>query len=312
MFKPNFWKQTDRRWSGKSYGGMTLGAGGCGPTTIANIVSALKNKPGITPAKVWNYMKKKGYIIPGAGSTWDGITKTLKHYGIKFKVTYSDSEVKKSLKAGNWVLALAGPSRWTSSGHYFCIYDMRASGKLSISDPYSSSDYCQKDGTIDEYLRANKCNWISINPKAYPGYLKYKGKNTKVSTMYVNNATSNIRKGRSTKTGVAAKVKRGLKLKVYSYQNGWWRIYSGKYKGYYIHEHQLTAFEPYEHWYKAKTAMNVRMGPASGSDIVGIIKKGTKIKSTKRSGDWIYNPAKHGWVRTKSADRTRTYMEYIK
>lgn len=311
MFKPNFWKQTDRRWSGKSYGGMTLGAGGCGPTTIANIVSALLNK-NITPAKVWNYMKKKGYIIPGAGSTWAGITATLKHYGISFFVTYSDSDVKKSLEAGNWILALAGPSRWTSSGHYFCIYDLRSNGRLSISDPYSSSDYCQRDGTLSEYLRANKCNWISIDPTKYPGYKKYKAKHTKVSIMYVDNGTSNIRKARSMKSGVVAKVTRGTKLKVCNPQNDWYKIYSGKYKGYYIHAHQLTAFEPYVHWYRAKTNMNVRKGAASGADIIGIIKKGTKVQSTKRSGDWIYNPAKHGWIRRKSGDGKKVYLTKIK
>lgn len=308
--KPYFWKQTDKRWRYKSVGSMTLGAGGCGPTTIANIVSPLLGKT-ITPAKVWNYMVSKGYIIPGAGSTWDGITKTLRHYGIKHQVTYSDAEVRKCLEQGMWVLGLAGPSRWTSSGHYFCIYDLRSNGRLSISDPYSSSDYCQRDGTLAEYLRANKCNWISIDPTKYPGYKKYKAKHTKVSIMYVDNSTSNIRKARSMKSGVVAKVTRGTKLKVCNPQNDWYKIYSGKYKGYYIHAHQLTAFEPYVHWYRAETNMNVRKGAASGAEIVGIIKKGTKVQSTKRSGDWIYNP-KHGWIRTVSADKSRKYMTLIK
>lgn len=315
MFKPNFWKQTDRRWSGKSYGGMTLGAGGCGPTTIANIVSALKNKPGITPAKVWNYMKRKGYIIPGAGSTWDGITKTLKHYGIKFKVTYSDSEVKKSLEAGNWVLALAGPSRWTSSGHYFCIYDMRASGKLSISDPYSSSDYCQKNGTLAEYLRANKCNWISIDPSDYPGGKAVKPKKkkaTKTEIMYVDTAAANIRKGPGMRYGVKAVVKRATKLKVTGDDAGWYKIKSGKYKGLYIAGSVLTGFEPFNHTYKAMHPMNVRKGAGASTAIAGQIKKGTKITSSKRSGDWLYFPAVGGWVRRISKDGKTKYLKKLK
>lgn len=312
MFTPNFVKQTDRRYSGLSYRGMTMGAGGCGVMTVYNIVSALRPELKLTPKKVWKYMTSKGYVIPGQGTAWAGITATLKHYGISFFVTYSDNDVKKSLEAGNWVLALAGPSRWTSAGHYFCIYDLRSNERLSISDPYSSSDYCQRDGTLTEYLRANKCNWISIDPTKYPGYKKYKTKHTKVSIMYVDNSTSNIRKARSMKSGVVAKVTRGTKLKVCNPQNDWYKIYSGKYKGYYIHAHQLTAFEPYVHWYRAETNMNVRKGAASGADIVGIIKKGTKVQSTKRSGDWIYNPAKHGWIRTVSADKTRKYMTLIK
>ncbi len=311
MFTPHFVKQTDKRYRNLSYRGMTMGAGGCGVMTMYNIVDALRPKLNLTPKKVWKYMTGKGYVIPGAGTTWDGITKTLKHYGIDFDVTYNDSMVRKSLEKGNWVFALAGYSRWTTSGHYFCIYDLRSNGKLSISDPYSSSDYCQKDGTLAEYLRANKCNWISINPKNYYGYKKYKAKHTKVSIMYCDKATSNIRKGRGTKYGVVGKIKRGTKLKVYSYSDGWWRIKSGKYKKYYIHKNQLSRFEPYVHTYKALTNLNVRDGASSSSKIIGTIKKGTKVTSSKRSGDWIYAPGKRGWIRTISKNNKK-YMKLVK
>lgn len=311
MFKPNLWKQTDKRWAKLSYGGMTLGAGGCGPTTIANIVSALLNK-NITPAKVWKYMKKKGYLIPGAGSTWAGITATLNHYGIDFITTYSDKEVTNSLKAGMWVLGLAGPSRWTSSGHYFCIYKLTSSNHLLISDPYSGSDYCQKDGTLNEYLRANKFNWIAIDPRAYPGYKKYKERTSKVFIRYCNNGSSNIRKARSMKAGVVGKITRGTELKVYNLKGGWWKIKSGKYKGYFIHEHQLTRFPPYKATFKALTNMNVRKGAASKAEIISHVKKGTKLISSKRSGDWLYFPAVHGWIRGKSADGKKEYLKKIK
>lgn len=308
--KPYFWKQTDRRWRYKSYGGMTLGAGGCGPTTIANIVSPLLGKT-ITPAKVWDYMVSKGYIIPGAGSTWDGITKTLRHYRIKHKVTYSDAEVRKCLEQGMWVLGLAGASRWTSSGHYFCIYDLRSSGKLSISDPYSSSDYCQKEGTLAEYLRANKCNWIAIDPKDYSKAGTKKEKATKTVVMYVDTAAANIRKGRGLKYGVKAVVKRGTKLKLGNELNGWYKIQSGTYKGYFIAESVLTAFEPYKHQYKALFKMNVRKGAGASTAVKGTLKKGTKITSSKRSGDWLYFPAVGGWVRRVSQDKSTTYLKRI-
>lgn len=311
MFKPYFWKQTDKRWADLRNGSMTLRSGGCGPTTIANIVSALLNK-NITPAKVWKYMKKRGYIIPGKGSTWAGITATLTHYGIDFITTYVDKEVTNSLKAGMWVLGLAGPSRWTSSGHYFCIYKLTSSNHLLISDPYSGSDYCQKDGTLNEYLSANKCNWIAIDPRVYPGYRKYKEHNSKKLSMFVDSGISNIRKARSTKSGVVAKVTRGTKLIVGDYKNGFYKIKKGKYKGYFIHENQLTRFEPYKHTYKAKTNMNVRKGATAKSGVMTRVRKGVKLVSCKRSGDWLYFPAVHGWIRAKSADGKRKYLEKIK
>ena len=259
-------------------------------------------------------MKKRGYLIPGAGSTWAGITATLKHYGISFDVTYNDSMVKKYLEKGCWMIGLCGPSRWTSSGHYIVIYKLTTSDHILVSDPYSSSDYCQKDAYLAEYLRCNKCNWIAIDPTQYPGGKAEKKpeKETKVQTLYVDSAQSNIRKGRGLNYGVKAKVPRGTKLKVYDRQNGWYKIYSGKYKGLFINTAQLTRFEPFVHEYKAIYKMNVRIGASKNSDIKTTVKKGTRLTSSKKSGDWLYFPAVKGWIRSKSADKKTEYLKKIK
>ena len=311
--KPYFWKQTDSRWRSKSYKGMTLGAGGCGPTAIANTISPLLMK-NYTPAKVWDYMAKRGFLIPGAGSTWAGITETLKHYGISFKVTYSDTEVRKYLAKGYWMIGLCGPSRWTSSGHYITIYKLTTAEKILVSDPYSSSDYCQKDAYLSEYLKCNKCNWIAIDPEAYPGgqTTPADGKVSKVVILYVDTAKANIRKGRGLKYGIKGIVDRGTKLKLYALQDGWYKIKSGKYKGYFISKTVLTRFEPYEHTYKALYPMNVRKGAGKSTAKKGTVKKGVKLVSSKRSGDWVYFPAIKGWIRVKSGDGKVTYMQKIK
>ena len=291
---------------------MTLGGGGCGPTSIANIISPLLKKT-ITPGNVWDYMKKQGYLIPGAGSTWNGITQTLKHYGINFSVTYNDDMVKKSLESGDWILGLAGASRWTSSGHYFVIYKLKSNGKLSISDPYSSTDYCQEEGTIAEYIRANKCNWINIDPKDYPGGKSKpkKDKATKTVVLYVDTAKANVRKGRGLDYGIKGTVNRGQKLKLYQSINGWYKIKSGKYKGYYISESVLTRFEPYVHEYKLLYKMNVRKGAGKSTKVKGTVNKGVKLTSSKRSGDWLYFPAVKGWIRRISSNK-QLYMKKLK
>ena len=314
MLKPYFWKQTDSRWRSKSYKGMTLGAGGCGPTSIANLISPLLQK-NYTPPKVWDYMAKHGYLIPGAGSTWAGITATLKHYGIDFKVTYNDSEVKKYLQKGYWMIGLCGPSRWTSSGHYIVIYKLKSNGHILVSDPYSSSDYCQEDAYLSEYLGCNKCNWVAINPADYPGGRNEKKpeKETKYQTLYVDCAKVNLRKGRGLEYGVKYVVDRGTKLKVYALQSGWYKIKSpAKYKGLFVSSSTLTRFEPYQHEYKALFKMNVRTGASKTASVKGEIKKGTRLTSSKRSGDWLYFPGVHGWIRAISADKKTQYLKLIK
>ena len=311
---PYFWKQTDKRWCNKRIGSMTLGGGGCGPTAIANTISPLLQK-NYTPPKVWDFMKKHNYIIPGKGSTWAGITATLKHYNIKFDVTYNDAVVKKYLEKGYWMIGLCGPSRWTYSGHYITIYKLKKDGKILVSDPASSSDYRQKDGYLNEYLGCNKCNWIAINPADYPGGKSEKPKpekTTKTVVMYVDTAKANIRKGRGMNYGVKAVVDRGTKLKLYALQNGWYKIKAGKYKGYFIAESVLTRFEPYEHTFKTNYKMNVRKGAGKSTAKKGTVNKGVKLTSSKRSGDWLYFPALKGWIREISSNKQKKYLTKIK
>lgn len=304
--KPNFYKQIDSRWANKKYkcigGYMPIGGGGCGPTSIANIVSALVN-PKVTPVTVMKYVCKKGYMIYGAGTTWDGITKTLKHFGItKFKVTYSANEAKKSLKKGCWVEAVVGPSRWTRGGHYITLYGLTKKNKVLVSDPASYSDYRQKDGSFSEFKRAVNCMWICIDPKDYTK--KGKKKTSTKVTLYVGDSKSNIRKGRGTKYGVVAKLKRGTKLTLTSYSKGWYKIASGKYKNMYIKSSTLVKYPPYTATFKTKYVMNVRKGYSTKSSILTTIKKGTKIKSAYKVGNWIYVPALKGWVCVKNKETT--------
>ena len=306
--RPSFYKQTDPRWASISGNHATVARNGCGPTSVANIASVLV-RSSITPGEVFRYMASR-YFIGSQGSTWDGITQTLKHFGInKFTVTSNAEAARESIKDGAWLIGVVTTSRWTRGGHFIVLYGLTAKDTCLISDSASSSDYRQKDGPWSEYKRAERMQWIRIDPKDYP---KAPGrtKTTETFTMYVSDAYANIRKGPGTEYGVKAKAKRGTKLTLYSYKAGWYRIKSGKYKGYYIAECTLSKYEPYVHIFQALTAMNVRSGYTTRAGIRKTIPKGTKVKSSKRKGDWIYCPAEKGWICTQQGKRT--YMQKLK
>lgn len=313
MAKPNFYKQIDSRWASNRYkctgGTMSIGGGGCGPTSIANIVSALID-PKITPIDVMKYICKHGYMIANQGTTWQGITNTLKHYGVdKFKVTYSSTEAKKSLKKNHWVLGVVGPSRWTRGGHYIVAYAITESGRIRVSDPASYADYRQKEGFFSEFSKAARCMWIEINPADYKEKKKKKKVKAKSVTLYVDDAKANVRKGRGTKYGVVGKIERGKKLLLTSYKSGWYKIASGKFKGKFISSKSLTKYKPSVATYKANYKMNVRKGYTTKAEIKGTIKKGTKIKSAYKVGNWIYVPALKGWICVK--DSSTTYLKKV-
>lgn len=308
MLKPYFWKQTDKRWSTHSWKGVTVGGSGCGPTAIACVVSALVKE--VTPKAVFDWICKNGYMHLSQGTYWNGITAALKHYGItKFNVSYNTDAALKELKAGKWMIGVVGPSRWTRGGHYIVVYGLHGSSNIYVSDPASSSDYRQVDGTWSEFAKAEKCMWISIDPKDY-SKSSSKPKTSSTVIMYVSEANANIRKGRGTKYGVAGTVKRGTKLELKNYKDGWYEIAKGSYKGKFISGSVLVKYPPYVATYKTNYVMNIRAGYTTKAKIIGQCAKGAKIKSAYKVGDWIYVPALKGWICLK--DSSDTYCTKVK
>ena len=305
--RPSFYKQTDRRWASVYGNGATVGKNGCGPTSIANVASVLV-RSSITPAEVFRYMAKNRYIGP-QGSTWNGITATLRHFGINgFTVTSNAASARQALENGMWIIGVVTASRWTRGGHFIVVYGLTQKDRCEISDSASSSDYRQKDGPWSEYKKAERMQWIRIDPKDYPN-APGKQKLTTAYTMYVSDAYANVRKGRGVQYGVKAKLKRGTELTLYSYKDGWFRIKSGKYKGYYIAECTLSKYKPYVHVFTALETMNVRSGYTTRAGILKTIPKGTKVKSSKWKGGWIYAPAQKGWICVEQGGHTYMKME---
>lgn len=314
--KPSFMKQTDSRWSAKRYktkdgGYPSVGGAGCGPSCIANVVDALI-KP-ITPLTVFKYACEKGYMTGNSGTYWDGMTKMLKHYGIdKFSVTSDSGKAKKSLKDGKWVIGVVGPSRWTRGGHYILLYGLTKSDKCLISDPASYSDYRQKDGPFSEFAHAENCCWVSIDPKDYTGSNKHTAKGVNYTYWISDLDGGNVRKGRGTKYETVKVLKHGTKLTLTELKNKWWKIATGKYKGMYIHQHNLSKYEPYKATFKVlpSVGLRVRKGYTTSSEILKVLPKGTKVTCSKRKGRWVYIPKQKGWMCVK--DDSGTYLKEIK
>ena len=315
---PSFMKQTDSRWSAKSFkctdgGYASVGRSGCGPTCVANVVDSLIKA--ITPLTVFKYACEKGYMTSTSGTYWDGITKMLKHYGIdKFEVTSNTIAAKKALLRGHWLIGVVRKSRWTNGGHYILVYKITGSGKIYVSDPAASSDYRQKDGTWKEFTNAVNCMWIDINPADYSGSKKTT-KEAKSHTYWVYDENgAELRNGRGKKYTHVATLKYGTKIKVKNLKNKWWQIASGKYEDVcYVSQSSLSKYEPYKATYTVipKSGLRVRDGYSTkGTKVLKVVKKGTKVKCTKKKGHWIYVPAYKGWMCVK--DDKQRYLEKVK
>lgn len=77
-----YFNQADSRWKDISYGKTgTIGGSGCGPTSLAMVVSTLTNKT-INPVEMSRWSYKNGYYCEGVGSYHSLIPNGAKHFGL--------------------------------------------------------------------------------------------------------------------------------------------------------------------------------------------------------------------------------------
>ena len=193
------YKQHDSRWSGKPYPNRKskFGGHGCGCCACVHVAIEQTSKSNWTPESLRPYMVKKGYASAGHGTTWQGITNTLKYLGhsrvVWVKKNDPMSKAWAELDKGNRIGVILFNSkkapngiRWTSGGHYvaFTDYKKGSDGKhLFYTKDSGSRDHDSKKHGYYSYENSMKgCvsqMWIveRINaPKPYVITKPYTGK----------------------------------------------------------------------------------------------------------------------------------------
>ena len=128
-------KQLNGKWSSLPYPtrSSSFGGNGCGCCACVHVAIEQPWKADWTPATLRPWMISKGFAISGQGTTWSGITETLKHLGHKNVVWVQRkdpmSKAWAELNKGNRIgVMLVDNSRtpdgtyWTASGHYVMFY----------------------------------------------------------------------------------------------------------------------------------------------------------------------------------------------
>lgn len=125
------YRQADSRWGSLPYPtkAYKFASNGCGCCACTHCIIEIPKYANLTPADVRKYMVSQGFATKGHGTTWNGITKTLEHYGF----TVATPDISKSMTAA-WnllnkkgapkmgILLFRGGTRghvtWTNGGHY--------------------------------------------------------------------------------------------------------------------------------------------------------------------------------------------------
>lgn len=167
--KMPYYAQCDSRWGSKSYNGTNLCNAGCGYSSLAMVLSGLKNDSSINPDTVHEYIYGQGISVnPGGGAITDAAlvsSKVASRYGVKIETlfgrNYDESSSKKASEAsaiqnalnqGKGVVLLI-------PGHYIALGG--TGNAIIVHDPANSG----RNGTytIDElhskyYNYSNRCS----------------------------------------------------------------------------------------------------------------------------------------------------------
>ena len=132
------YRQADSRWGSLPYPtkAYSFAHNGCGCCACTHNIIEIPQYANYTPADVRPYMVGQGFATKGHGTTWNGITLTLQHYGFKVSTPNINSSMNSAWeilgktnapKQGVLLFraGVRGGVRWTSGGHYVAFLNYK-------------------------------------------------------------------------------------------------------------------------------------------------------------------------------------------
>ncbi len=132
-----YYNQKDPKWADKIYGGNnTISVYGCGPTTLAMLVSSL-TKETLTPDQMAKWAYDNGYFCENSGSYHSIIPEGAAYWGLNVQsvTDYSPDNITSLMSTGNLIVVLMGNGHFTENGHFLILRGVTLDGKLLIADP---------------------------------------------------------------------------------------------------------------------------------------------------------------------------------
>ncbi len=136
--------QHDEQWADTAYGTKTLDESGCGPTSLAMVLSYMEGQ-WITPPNIIKSLdlvpdKAPGwYYIEGVGTDHDMFLSLQDTYGYQAEKYYgvmSADKIQTALSEGKYVIAGLGKGPiYDGDGHFIVIRGTDEEGNFYISDP---------------------------------------------------------------------------------------------------------------------------------------------------------------------------------
>ena len=234
-----YYSQIDSRWKNHVYtvigdNSQTIGTSGCGPTSVAMIVTAIKGT--ITPPEMGDLFVQYGYRSVNSGTYWSAFRWVADVFDIEYQEATNIDKAIELLRNDNYVVCSVANGLFTSGGHFIVLTEINGDS-ITVYDPYLYA------GKFDTSTRRGKAtvdgNKVYVSVDNFKNYANFRGAfaykhlgnvqentstvTTATYTRYVNvNTRLNVRNG--IWGTVIGKLYNGDKVTVYETSGNWSRI----------------------------------------------------------------------------------------
>lgn len=148
-----YYDQTWEAYDSYRYGNSTIGGYGCGPTSMAMVVSNLTDTV-IKPTTMGDWSYSNGYFVSGRGTAYGLFNAVSAKYGIPCTTISSSDKnaVVNALRSGKLLLTIVGRGDFTRGRHFLLIRGITADGKLLLADS-GNYDNCHEPWDYDRVLK---------------------------------------------------------------------------------------------------------------------------------------------------------------
>ena len=132
-----YFNQLEEPWASLPYASSTVANSGCGPTSMAIVISTLTGK-NVTPEMTKSFAEDNGEYVQGQGTSHSFIGNAAAHWGLTCERVGKDrmDDVVQALKEGKMVVEICEAYTITggSSGHFIVLTGVTCDGYITIAD----------------------------------------------------------------------------------------------------------------------------------------------------------------------------------
>lgn len=134
-----YFNQLDQRYANQPFGTDNIGGYGCGPTSMAIVVSSLTDEI-VDPIAMAKWAYENGGWCKGQGSYHSLIPNAAKAWGLNVEGCKASEpqRILDVLSQGKLVVAIMGKGHFTTTGHFIFLRGVQ-DGKILVADPASTS-----------------------------------------------------------------------------------------------------------------------------------------------------------------------------